>query len=107
MSVTEDYGFSLGDELNQILQLSLKSYFELKENGGSLETILSDVPFRYKILRCHDYCKTGNGFLFAQYKNKVLDVVIGEFVLRVFLICMRIFLISHFWHRIFLCKRTN
>ena len=31
MSVTEDYGFSLGDELNQILQLSLKSYFELKE----------------------------------------------------------------------------
>lgn len=84
MSVTEDYGFSLGDKLNQILQLSLKSYFELKENGGSLETILSAVPFRYKILRCHDYCKTESGFLFAQYKNKVLDVVIGEFVLRVF-----------------------
>lgn len=84
MSVTEDYGFSLGEKLNQILQLSLKNYFELKENGGSLKTILNDVPFRYKILRCHDYCKTENGFLFAQYKNKVLDVVIGEFVLRVF-----------------------
>lgn len=84
MSVTEDYGFSLGQDLNQTLQLYLKSYFELKENEQSIESTIRVVPFRYKILRCPDYCKTESGFMFAQYKNNVLDVVIGEFVLRVF-----------------------
>lgn len=83
MSMTKEYGFDLGENLNEILRLYLKSYFELKEKQSNVLETVKVVPFRYKILRCKDYCKTGNGFLFAQYKNDVLDIIIGEYILRV------------------------
>lgn len=84
MSVTKDYGFDLGEALNENLRLYLKSYFDVKEKSFDVTETVKTVPFRYKLLRCKDYCKSENGFLFAQYKDGVLDVVLGEYILRVF-----------------------
>ncbi len=84
MSVIKEYGFDLGETLNDNLRLYLKSYFEIKEKKLSVDETVKQVPFRYKLLRCKDYCKSENGFLFAQYKEGVLDIVLGEYMLRAF-----------------------
>lgn len=83
MSVTKEYGFDLGEMSNENLRLYLKSYFDVREKGLDVTETVNAVPFRYKLLRCKDYCKSGNGFLFAQYKDGVFDMLIGEYVLRV------------------------
>lgn len=84
MSATQNYGFSLGDDLNQCLQLYLKSYFVQKEDNLSTENTVKCVPFRYKLIRCKDYSKSESGFLFAQFKDDILDIILGDFILRVF-----------------------
>lgn len=83
MSVSSDYGFSLGEDINNKLQLYLKSYFIQKEAHVSVEDTISYVPFRYKLLRCNDYCKFNSGFCFAKFEDGILNLVIGNYILQV------------------------
>lgn len=83
MSVCSDYGFSLGEDIENTLQLYLKSYFVLRESHGNLDDTIKSVPFRYKLLRCKDYCKAESGFCFAKFDNGVLSLIIGDYILQV------------------------
>lgn len=82
MSITKDYGFDLGDDLDEILRLYLKSYFDVKERNLDVSETVEKVPFRYKLLRCKDFCKNNSGFLYAKFENGVLDLLVGEYLLR-------------------------
>lgn len=83
MSVSLEFGFSLGEEINTKLQLYLKSYFIQKENHASLEDTIKYVPFRYKLLRCKGYSKIESGSCYAKFDNRILNVIIGDYILQV------------------------
>ncbi len=83
MSVTSDYGFSLGEDIENTLQLYLKSYFVQRESHANLDDTIKYVPFRYKLLRCQDYCKVKSGFCFAKFDNGILTMILGDYILQV------------------------
>lgn len=83
MSVTSDYGFTLGEDIENTLQLYLKSYFVQKESHANFDDTIKYVPFRYKLLRCKDYCKVKNGFCFAKFDNEILTMILGDYILQV------------------------
>lgn len=83
MSVTSDYGFTLGEDIENTLQLYLKSYFVQRESNANLDDTIKYVPFRYKLLKCKDYCKVENGFCFAKFDNEILTMILGDYILQV------------------------
>lgn len=83
MSVTFDYGFTLGEDIENTLQLYLKSYFVQRESNANLDDTIKYVPFRYKLLKCKDYCKVENGFCFAKFDNEILTIILGDYILQV------------------------
>lgn len=83
MSETHDYGFSLREDIDTKLQLYLKSYFVIKEMHANLDDTIKSVPFRYKLLRCKDYCKVESGFCFAKFDNGILSMILGDYILQV------------------------
>lgn len=83
MSVTSDYGFSLGEDIENNLQFYLKSYFVQRESHANLDDTIKYLPFRYKLLRCKDYCKVKSGFCFAKFDNGILTMILGDYILQV------------------------
>lgn len=83
MSVTSDYGFTLGGDIENTLQLYLKSYFVQRESSANLDDTIKYVPFRYKLLRCKGYCKVESGFCFAKFDNGILTMILGDYILQI------------------------
>lgn len=85
MSINGSYGFKLPVEIEANLQISLKTFFQLKLKDDDLNGLVDETHFKYRIVNCKDFCKTNGGYIYAKYDGdeNVLTVIIGDICVSV------------------------
>lgn len=83
MSISGEYGFCLPEHIEHELGALLNRYIQKKKQKESVDQLITELPFKYKILWCRDYCKQNSGCIYAKYYplEKQLFLLLGDGVL--------------------------
>lgn len=83
MSVVGEFGYKLPDNIENALGKSLNDYLNAKAENKDISAIVKESQFRYKLLHCDNYSKKKGGFQNANYNGETVDLMVGDFLLRV------------------------
>lgn len=79
LSVTKLFGFRLPRAIEDMLQVAINKYFEIKGNDLEKETSLTGIPFFYRIIE-KDNNVVEAAVFYAEFENNILTMTLGNII---------------------------